>query len=283
MLTRRMAAAVTFVAVALSGCIDTPAAPTSTPSITDIAIRNGTRLSSSQLQQMCHPNPTRPRLPATGGPVKTIVASTFYIGEEAGPSNAEIDNISTAWNGKAATDFGGADRWGPLDPEQWQGRWYDREGLCPAGLSPRQNIFYVALPTPDFDEQGRLPGAFSAAKMGATYLPDLAKRIKNGQEWLFKNLWVEVRYDGKVAYGQLEDIGPSADTGTIVADYDYVWGDSSTPKNDFGLHAGIDISPAMTDYLGTKGQATVSWRWVPQANVPDGPWKVLVTASEPRW
>lgn len=221
-----------------------------------------------------------------GGPWKEVVASTFYIGEEAGASNANIDNISTAWNSHAVRDFGGVDRWGPKNPEEWEGPWYKRYGYLPAGFKPKQNAWYVALPTPDHDSKGRLTAAIPWVKSASAYLPEL-KKFKNGvfgeTESPFKNLWVEVRLGSKSAFAQLEDIGPSAHTGAIVADYSYVWGDASKPKNKFRMSAGIDISPAITDFLSTGGKATVRWRFVPASQVPKGPWMVTVTKTGPNW
>ena len=45
------------------------------------------------------------------------------------------------------------------------------------------------------------------------------------------------------------------------------------PRNKANKCAGIDISPAVRDYLGIKGgTATVHWRFVEFHLVPGGPW-----------
>jgi hypothetical protein len=52
--------------------------------------------------------------------------------------------------------------------------------------------------------------------------------------------------------------------------------------------AGIDVSPAVRDYLGLGPLGLVDWRFVEQAQVPAGPWSVsegFGGGSEPlpRW
>ena len=44
------------------------------------------------------------------------------------------------------------------------------------------------------------------------------------------------------------------------------------PKKTQYKNAGIDLSPAVRDFLGMKGTATVEWRFVDDHMVPDGPW-----------
>ena len=94
---------------------------------------------------------------------------------------------------------------------------------------------------------------------------------------LLKNRWVEVRHRGRSAYGQWEDVGPNEED-----DPDYVFGDAE-PKNTFGERAGIDVSPALCDYLGIEGSAQVVWRFVEASDVPPGPWTEIITTSGPRW
>jgi hypothetical protein len=55
-------------------------------------------------------------------------------------------------------------------------------------------------------------------------------------------------------------------------DWQYVFGDSP-PQNKRNSGAGIDISPAVRDYLGIKGGlAQVHWRFVDFHRVKIGPW-----------
>ncbi len=266
---------------------------TATPQVSPTTLPAGAVApGSAQYDRLCSPEPRQidvQNIP--GGPWKEVAASTFYIGEEANASNADITNVETQWYSDAVGHFGsGPDRWGPRDPSApgaWDNRadWYPRDGLCPAGVTLYQNPFYVALPTPDYDENRRLTEAEPWIWASRDILPEL-KRFENGKfkdgESPFKDLWIQVEYGGRTAFGQLEDIGPADKTGAIVADYSYVWGDSPQPKNEFGMKAGIDLSPALTDYLGTNGEAMVRWRFVPTDQVPEA-WKILVTAGPPVW
>jgi hypothetical protein len=271
--------------LAAAGCGSTHKAAAS-PRPTSTSTRVTASAATDRYEAMCHAKPKKYRYNGIeGGPWKPATASTFYIGEEANASNANISNISTAWSDFAVSDFGGVDSWGPLDPTNWDGPWYERNGLCPEGFQAKENPFYVALPTPDHTSHP-LKAAEKWARIGARYLPEL-RRFHHGHfrdnQSPFKNLWVEVVFQGRAAFGQLEDVGPSNFTGKNAADYRYVWGKSSNARNKFGLHAGADISPATTDYLGTHGDGKVRWRFVPKKQVPDGPWKVTVTTSGPHW
>jgi hypothetical protein len=84
---------------------------------------------------------------------------------------------------------------------------------------------------------------------------------------------VRVERDGKVAYGQWEDVGPFQSD-----DFDYVFG-TAHPTNKLNERAGIDVSPAIRDALDLDGEQPVSWRFVDQADVPAGPWLSTVTTS----
>ena len=263
-----------------------PTVPEGPPPVTDASP------GSALYNQLCDPAPRQADLASiTGGPWKQVVASTFYIGEGADASNAGISNVPTQWHDDAVRFFGSApDFWGPRDPDApgaWDSRdtWYPRTGLCPQNVTLKENPFYVALPTPDYDEQGVLEALYPWLQQAASYLPELDMYpggIFVDSQSAIKNRWVQIEANGRTAFAQLEDVGPSDETGAIVADYEYVWGNAPSPKNDFALGAGIDLSPAVTDYLGTDGEGIVRWRFVPADQVPDS-WKLLVTDGPPDW
>jgi hypothetical protein len=48
--------------------------------------------------------------------------------------------------------------------------------------------------------------------------------------------------------------------------------ESDRPSPNLNHGAGIDVSPAVRDYLGLGSPDLVDWRFVEQAEVPDGPW-----------
>ena len=46
---------------------------------------------------------------------------------------------------------------------------------------------------------------------------------------------------------------------------------------------GLDVSPAVRDYLGLSGMNRTVWQFVDASKVPDGPWKQVVTTSQISW
>ena len=92
-----------------------------------------------------------------------------------------------------------------------------------------------------------------------------------------KNRWVKIKYKKKTAYAQWEDVGPFN-----TNDFAYVFG-KRKPLNKENESAGIDISPAVRDYLEMSNMAKVSWQFVDHEDVPDGPWKQIVTTRQITW
>ena len=91
--------------------------------------------------------------------------------------------------------------------------------------------------------------------------------------------WLEVRTGTKICYAQWEDVGPFyTDSAT------YVFGDGR-PSPNVNHGAGVDVSPAVRDYLGLGSFGLVDWRFVEQAEVPTGPWSVpgRLEQREPRF
>lgn len=204
---------------------------------------------------------------------RDIVATVFWVGEGATVDNDFITNAESAWVTDWAGEFGGID-----DPDN---RNPDNPNY-PAGFIPKQNPFYFALPAAEYDENGLIPGAREASPWGD-------ESPSNGS--LFKNRWVEVVRrlpDGKDyrCYAQWEDVGPAGQDGS-VQQYDYVFGTGEV-DNTFGLGAGIDLSPACAINLGmdknvSNQSGVVDWRFIDLEDVPDGPWKEIVSTSGPNW
>ena len=71
-----------------------------------------------------------------------------------------------------------------------------------------------------------------------------------------KGGWIEIRHGIRACYAQWEDVGPfNTDLGG------YVFGDERPlPNPNHG--AGIDVSPAVRDYLGLGSLSLVDWRFV---------------------
>jgi hypothetical protein len=47
------------------------------------------------------------------------------------------------------------------------------------------------------------------------------------------------------------------------------------PKCNLNKGAGLDVSPAVRDYLGLKQTDVTDWRFVEFSEVPRGPWSTL--------
>jgi hypothetical protein len=47
------------------------------------------------------------------------------------------------------------------------------------------------------------------------------------------------------------------------------------PKPNLNNGAGLDVSPAVRDYLGLKQTDVTDWRFVDFSEVPRGPWSTL--------
>lgn len=180
---------------------------------------------------------------------KKTITTVFWVGEAASSENGYIDNYGSYWDSHWMKHFGGVD-----SPTH-------RDGYLPAGFIPKENPFYVALPFAEVDHDGNL-------KEAAKKIPGFAA----GNEPLTRNRWVEIRYRGKSCFAQWQDVGPSEEN-----DFDWVFGSAKKPKNQYGLKAGLDISPAAAHFLGIEDSARTEWRFVDAADVPDGPWKAIVT------
>jgi hypothetical protein len=91
---------------------------------------------------------------------------------------------------------------------------------------------------------------------------------------MLKNRWIVITKDGKTAYAQWEDVGPFGED-----DAKYVFGDA-LPKSKENKNAGLDVSPAVRDYLELEDIDKVDWQFVDEKDVPRGPWKDIITTSQ---
>ncbi len=180
---------------------------------------------------------------------KKTITTVFWVGEDATGENAYIDNHGSYWDSHWMKHFGGVD-----SPTH-------RNGFFPAGFTPKQNPFYVALPFAEVDQDGNL-------KEATKKIPGFGE----SGEPLTRNRWVEIRYKDKSCYAQWQDAGPFGED-----DFDWVFGEAKKPRNTQGLKAGLDISPAAAQYLGIEDSARTEWRFVDAAQVPEGPWRTIVT------
>jgi hypothetical protein len=188
-----------------------------------------------------------------------ITVTVFWIGEEGSEENEFIPNDQSVWDDRWLDHFGGVD-----DPVK-------RNGSLPMNFNPLENPFYFALPYNDFDESG------IRRSEAAKTIPWSDERTWNESESMCKNRWIEIVKGENAAYAQWEDSGPFGED-----DASYVFG-RSKPKNDLNDHAGLDVSPAVRDYLNLDDIDTVDWRFLDPGEVPEGPWKEIVTDSQVCW
>lgn len=182
--------------------------------------------------------------------LKSVTTTVFWVGETAGEENGFIANHASAW------DEDWRQSYGDIDSET------EREGYMPASFQPKENPFYFALPYNDIAPDGtRKPSASSCPNKS-----DLP------HSWC-KNSWIMIKAHGKVTYAQWEDVGPYEDD-----DATYVFG-NKPPKNQIGAKAGLDVSPAVRDYLKLKDVDTTQWQFITYSQIPDGPWKRTITSS----
>jgi len=210
--------------------------------------------------------PLAPQAPAKY-PWKThVTATVFWIGELPSDRNP-VPNTKSSWDTSWVGNFGGYD-----DPEP-AGRIADpRTGdYRPKNFSPKLNPFYIALPYNDVQSYGsHRPEAQRVIPWFNRLNPEPGKTVCKGR-------WLQIFYAGKSCYAQWEDCGP-----WVTDDWEYVFGDKP-PRNQSNQGAGIDISPAIRDYLGVVSGQKVHWRFVEASQVPYGPWKKYgqVSAEDP--
>jgi len=182
---------------------------------------------------------------------KEIVTTVFWIGEKPAPNNP-VPNRVSCWDKDWTKNYGGVD-----DPSPGH-----RSNYIPVKFTPRQNPFYCALPYNDKAREGHRPEAprivpwFNAAYQG----PAVST---------CKSRWVAIRKGNRVAYAQWEDAGPFR-----TDHWQYVFG-NERPKPNLNKGAGLDVSPAVRDYLGLQSTDVTDWRFVDFSEVPRGPWSTL--------
>ena len=200
---------------------------------------------------------TKPQLPASAPnavkgryPWKTgIVTTVFWIGEPPGGNNF-TPNRSSSWDAHWTQSYGGFDN---PDPTA-------RRNFIPVKFTPRQNPFYVALPYNDVTRGTTKP----EARRVIPWFKDAFR--KEGQS-VCRDRWVAIRNRaGKIAYAQWSDCGPFR-----TDHWQYVFG-SERPKPNLNQGAGLDVSPALRDYLGLDGTDLTDWKFVDFKDIPIGPW-----------
>ena len=183
------------------------------------------------------------------GPWKIgIVTTVFWVGERP-TANNPVSNDSSSWDPNWLSNYGGYD-----DPNS-----KSRKDFIPVNFLPRQNPFYVALPYNDV-EGGHTK---REAKDVVPWFKDAF--VRDGQS-ILKGHWLVIRRGSRVCYAQWEDCGPFC-----TDHWQYVFGDER-PKVNPNQNAGLDVSPAVRDYLGLSDIDVCDWKFVEVHEVPPGPW-----------
>ena len=180
---------------------------------------------------------------------RRIVTTVFWIGETPTENNP-VPNDKSSWDVRWVHNYGGYD-----DPDP-----SGRRGYIPAKFIPRQNPFYVALPYNDVGGGRTKPEA-------AKVIPWFKDAFVRPGDSVCKGRWIAIHHRGRIAYAQWEDVGPFR-----TDHWEYVFGNERpTPNRNGG--AGLDVSPAVRDYLGMKGKDVADWKFVDVSQVPPGPWR----------
>lgn len=185
-------------------------------------------------------------------PWKTgIVGTVFWVGEQPTQNNP-VPNTASSWDPQWMKTFGGYD-----DPDVAA----RANGYRPSGFIPKLNPFYVALPYNDCVNYK------TTKEEAARVIPWFKETFTKEGKSVCHNRWIAIRHNGRTCYAQWSDCGPF-----VTNDADYVFGDAR-PTNMKNQGAGIDLAPAVRDYLDFTSGQKCDWRFVEEKEVPDGPWK----------
>ena len=200
------------------------------------------------------PSHLRSTPPSPGEPYpwkRQIVTTVFWIGEKPSENNP-VPNHSSSWDKEWAKNYGGFD-----DPNPAR-----RQDYTPVKFTPRQNPFYCALPYND-------KGANGHRSEASRVIPWFKDAYQGPGASVCKDRWIAIRKGNKIAYAQWEDAGPFR-----TDHWQYVFG-NERPKPNLNKGAGLDVSPAVRDYLGLSETDVTDWQFVDFKDVPHGPWSKL--------
>lgn len=227
-----------------------PIVPTTTKRLNPALVIRQNPAAAARAQLPAVYAPTRPRAGLTRFPWKTdIVTTVFWIGEPSTGVTAAC-NTKSSWDPAWQVSYGGFD-----DPDPSTRKW----DFSPKAFAPDQNPFYIALPFNDVTNR----------EVAATVIPWYASiPRKSKYDSVIKGRWLAVRLGKKTCYAQWEDVGPFE-----TDDWAYVFGRNPQPKTVMNNGVGLDVSPAVRDYLGLVSGVRCDWRFCEVDEVPDGPWR----------
>ena len=203
--------------------------------------------------------PGAPFNPAVPYPWKTnIVTTVFWVGEPAGGNNP-VANVASSWDLNWSQNFGGLDDPNPAN----------RRDFVPVRFKPRLNPFYIALPYNDVTKGSTKPES-------RLVIPWYENAFVEEGRSVCHDRWLAIRNprNQRICYAQWEDCGPFR-----TDHWQYVFG-GDRPRPNLNQGAGLDVSPAVRDYLGLTGMDTTDWKFVELSEIPRGPWS-LYGANNP--
>ncbi len=179
---------------------------------------------------------------------RNIVTTVFWVGEHP-TANNPVPNYKSSWDPSWARNYGGYD-----NPDSSK-----RRNFIPIAFTPRQNPFYVALPYNDVTRGTTKPESRKA-------IPWFKQAFERPGKSVVKGRWLAIKFGNRICYAQWEDCGPFR-----TDHWQYVFG-NSRPLPNLNQAAGLDISPAVRDYLGMGNKDVTDWKFVEARDVPAGPW-----------
>ena len=198
--------------------------------------------------QVFVPTTSRPTL--TRFPWKAnIVTTVFWVGEQAGGNNP-VPNYKSSWDANWTTNYGGFD-----NPEP-----SSRRNYIPVSFVPKQNPFYCALPYNDVTHGQFKPEA-------PLVIPWFKQAYTEPGRSVCQHRWIAIRKGNRTCYAQWEDCGPFR-----TDHFQYVF-QGERPKPNLNHGAGLDVSPAVRDYLGLQPTDVTDWQFIEVRDVPPGPWR----------
>ena len=178
-----------------------------------------------------------------------IVTTVFWIGESAGGNNP-VPNYKSCWDANWQSSYGGFDTPEPSS----------RRNYITVAFTPRQNPFYVALPYNDVTHSQFKPEA-------PLVIPWFKQFYSGPGQSVCHHRWIAVRKGNRTCFAQWEDCGPFR-----TDHFQYVFG-TERPKPNLNHGAGLDVSPAVRDYLGLQPTDVTDWQFVDVRDIPPGPWR----------
>jgi hypothetical protein len=176
-------------------------------------------------------------------PWKTnIVTTIFWIGKGGSKTSAWHKNWTAAYGG-------------PDDPDTSH-----RRNYIPMAFIPRQNPFYVSLPYNDVVHGQFRPEA-------SLVIPWFKQSYTGLGQSVCQHRWISIRKGNNTCFAQWEDCGPFR-----TDHYQYVFR-NERPKPITNRGVGLNVSPAIRDFLGLQPTDSSDWRFVEVADVPPGPWR----------